>query len=101
MTTKVTRKEECMSQLVIENKPKAVLSDEGATAVIYLRVSSSGQLTGRSQEGYSIEGQREACERHAERLGARVVSEYVEPGKTATNTRRPALQQMLTELAHL
>ena len=90
-----------MSQLVIENKPKAMLPDEGATAVIYLRVSSSGQLTGRSKEGYSIEGQREACERHAERLGARVIGEYVEPGKTATNTRRPALQRMLAELAQV
>jgi site-specific DNA recombinase len=90
-----------MSQLVIENKPKAVLPDEGATAVIYLRVSSTGQLTGRSQEGYSIEGQREACELHAQRLGAHVIGEYVEPGKTATNTRRPALQRMLAEMAQL
>jgi site-specific DNA recombinase len=90
-----------MPQSVIENKPKAVSPDEGTTAVIYLRVSSSGQLTGRSKEGYSIEGQREACERHAERLGARVVGEYVEPGKTATNIRRPALQQMLSDLAQL
>jgi hypothetical protein len=26
------------------------------TAVMYLRVSSTGQLTGHSKEGYSIEG---------------------------------------------
>ncbi len=90
-----------MPQLVIENEPKAVLPDEGATAVIYLRVSSTGQLTGPSQEGYSIEAQREACERHAARLGARVIREYVEPGKTATNTRRPALRRMLSELSDL
>lgn len=43
-------------------------------AVIYLRVSSTGQLTGHNPEGYSIEGQREACVRHAERLGAQVVA---------------------------
>ncbi len=90
-----------MSQLVIESKPKAMLSDESAMAVIYLRVSSTGQLTGHSQEGYSIEGQREACERHAGWLGASIVREYVEPGKTATNTRRPALQRMLAELGEL
>ena len=72
-----------------------------ATAVIYLRVSSPGQLTGHSQEGYSIEGQREACLRHAERLGAKVIGEYVEPGKTGTNTRRPALQRMLAEMAEM
>ena len=90
-----------MPQLVIDNKPKAALSEEDATAVIYLRVSSPKQLTGPSQEGYSIEGQREACERHAARLGAHVIREYVEPGKTATNTRRPALQRMLAELGEL
>ncbi|MGN6373685.1 MAG: recombinase family protein [Solirubrobacteraceae bacterium] len=69
--------------------------------MIYLRVSSTGQLTGPSKEGYSIEGQREACERHAERLGARIVGEYVEPGKSATNLRRPALQKMLSEMTEL
>ncbi len=71
------------------------------TAVIYLRVSSTGQLTGHSQEGYSIEGQREACEHHAERLGAQIIGEFVEPGRSATNLRRPALQQMLGELGNL
>ena len=69
--------------------------------MIYLRVSSTGQLTGHNPEGYSIEGQRVACERHAEQLGARIVREYVEPGKTATNMRRPKLQQLLGELADL
>jgi site-specific DNA recombinase len=90
-----------MPQLVIENNPNVVLPDIGATAVIYLRVSSTGQLTGRSQEGYSIEGQREACERHAERLGATIIREYVEPGKSATSLRRPRLQEMLSELGDL
>lgn len=90
-----------MSQLVIENKPRAALPKEDATAVIYLRVSSTGQLTGHSQDGYSIEGQREACERHARRLDAGIVREYVEPGKSATTTRRPALQRMLAELVEL
>jgi site-specific DNA recombinase len=72
-----------------------------ATAVIYLRVSSKGQLTGHNPEGYSIEGQRAACERHAERLGAHVIAKYVEPGKTATNARRPRLQEMLAALPEL
>jgi DNA invertase Pin-like site-specific DNA recombinase len=71
------------------------------TAVIYLRVSSPGQLTGHNPEGYSIEGQRKACERHAATLGARIIREYVEPGKTATNAQRPALQRMLADLAEL
>lgn len=68
------------------------------TAVIYLRVSSKGQLTGHSDEGYSIEAQREACERYAASLGARIVREYIEPGRTATNTKREALQRLLAEL---
>jgi site-specific DNA recombinase len=79
----------------------AAAPESEVTAVIYLRVSSPGQLTGHSAEGYSIEGQREACQRHAERLGAKVTREYVEPGKTATNMNRPELQQMLAELGAL
>jgi site-specific DNA recombinase len=73
-----------------------------ATAVIYLRVSSSGQVNkAHDPLGYSIPGQHEACARHAERLGARVIAEYVEPGRTGTNTRRPALQEMLGKLPEL
>jgi site-specific DNA recombinase len=84
---------------ILTRSPIEILSE--LTAVIYLRVSSPSQLTGRNPDGYSIEGQREACKRHAERLGARIVGEYVEPGKTATNARRPALQRMLQELPDL
>jgi site-specific DNA recombinase len=91
-----------MTQTLIANKPESEVSPGGgATAMIYLRVSSTGQLTGHSKEGYSIEGQREACERHAAGLGARVIREYVEPGRSATNLRRPALQRMLAEMAEL
>jgi site-specific DNA recombinase len=90
-----------MRQNVIEKKSSAALSDGDATAVIYLRVSSTGQLTGHNAEGYSIEGQREACLRHAARLGARVIAEYPELGRTGTNLRRPKLQKMLAELSKL
>jgi site-specific DNA recombinase len=79
--------------------PMEVLAEP--TAVIYLRVSSPSQLTGYSRDGYSIEAQREACERYAASLGARVVREYVEPGRSATNTRRKALQQLLAELGEV
>ncbi len=72
------------------------------TAVIYLRVSSVGQVnTAVSREGYSIPAQREVCSRHAERLGASVVREYVEPGRSATSRDRPGLQHMLGELGEL
>ena len=72
------------------------------TAAIYLRVSSIGQVnTAHDPEGYSIPGQREACQRYAEQLNASVIREYVEPGKSGTNTNRPALQRMLSELEAL
>lgn len=83
-------------------KPTNVAVSEAiASAVIYLRVSSTGQLTGYSPEGYSIDGQRKACERHAASLGARITATYIEPGASATSTQRPALQRMLAELPKL
>ena len=72
------------------------------SAVIYLRVSSAGQVNkGSDPEGYSIPAQREVCRRYAEQLGAEVLQEYVEPGKSGTSLDRPALQQMLKDLAEL
>jgi len=72
------------------------------TAIIYLRVSSAGQVNkGRDPEGYSIPGQREACRQYARQIGAEVIREYVEPGKSGTTTNRPALQRMLGELDEL
>jgi site-specific DNA recombinase len=69
------------------------------TAVIYLRVSSDGQMNkAHDPEGYSIPGQREACQHRAGLLNANVVAEYVEYGVSGRNVRRPALQRMLTEL---
>jgi site-specific DNA recombinase len=80
----------------------AVTNADEATAVIYLRVSSSGQVNkAHDPLGYSIPGQHEACIRHAERLGARVIAVFVEEGRTGTNTRRPALQDMLAQLPKL
>ncbi len=90
-----------MPASTIERTTNARVADTEITAVIYLRVSSAGQLTGHNPEGYSIEAQREACERYAASLGARIEREYVEPGRTGTNTRREALQQMLVELGEV
>lgn len=78
-------------------RPEAAL--EAVTAVIYLRVSSDGQMNkAHDPEGYSIPGQREACEHRAGLLDASVAAEYVEYGVTGRNVRRPALQRMLGEL---
>lgn len=68
--------------------------------VIYLRVSSARQA-GRdyAPEGISIPAQRAACNRRAEQLGLKIVDEYVEPGRSATEmSKRAAFQRMLTRL---
>jgi len=70
------------------------------TAVLYLRVSTTGQVeTDYDPEGISIPAQRAACLRKAEQMGVSVTGEYVEPGKSATSMdRRPVFQQMMAEL---
>lgn len=71
-------------------------------AVIYARVSSTGQL-GRDgdEDGYSIPAQVKACEAEATSRGAQVVKVYVERAESAKTDDRPVLQQMLRELPGL
>ncbi len=92
-----------MPPTVLVTRPDAEVPLQlDATAVIYLRVSSDGQVSkAHDPEGYSIPTQRESCLRHAERLGARIVGEFVELGRTGTNLQRPELQRMLGELPKL
>jgi site-specific DNA recombinase len=72
-------------------------------AVIYLRVSSAGQVnTDYDPEGLSIPAQREACKRYAEKLGAVIVREYVEPGVSGGSLlKRAAFRRMIDETAEL
>jgi site-specific DNA recombinase len=69
-------------------------------ALLYLRVSTQGQVnTDYNPEGISIPAQREACERKARELGAAIVDEYVEPGRTATSIeKRPVFQEMVARI---
>jgi site-specific DNA recombinase len=69
----------------------------GGRAVVYLRVSSRGQVdTDYDPEGNSIPAQRKACMQLAERMGLTVVDEYVEPGKSARSIDgRPAFRKMM------
>lgn len=66
-------------------------------AVLYLRVSTPSQVnTDYNPEGISIPAQREAGERKANELKAKVVNEFVEPGRTATSVdKRPVFQEMI------
>jgi site-specific DNA recombinase len=77
-------------------------ADDGgpARAVLYLRVSTPGQVkTDYDPEGLSIPAQREACELKARQMGVEIVGEYVEPGKSAREmSKRPAFQAMLTRI---
>ena len=63
----------------------------------------SGSPSGQSDQPASGETRlltpREACLRKAVQLGARVVEEYIEPGRTATSMdKRPAFQAMLERI---
>src|SRR5215469_3359503 len=72
-------------------------------AVIYLRVSSEKQVNKEiDPEGLSIPSQRKLCEAHAERLGAEVVREYVEPGVSGGSVlKRKAFKKMLKDTEDL
>ena len=69
-------------------------------AVIYLRVSTTGQVqTDYDPEGISLPAQRKACLRKAEQLGLDVIDEYLEPGSSGREmTRRVEFQKMLTRI---
>lgn len=75
----------------------------GKRAVLYLRVSSMGQVnTDYDPEGISIPAQRVASQKKAEQLGLTVIDEYVEPGKSGTSmVNRIAFQQMLERVRHI
>ena len=52
-------------------------------AVSYLRVSTREQAErGGTDEGFSIPAQREANQRKADELGARIVREFVDAGES-------------------
>jgi Resolvase, N terminal domain len=70
------------------------------TAVLYLRVSTASQVqTDYDPEGISIPAQRGACQRKAEQMGATVIGESVEPGRSATTIeKRPVFQDMLARI---
>ena len=60
-------------------------------AVIYARFSSY------NQQEQSIEGQVRACKEYAARNDLKIVKEYCDRAKSGTNSKRPALQEMLKE----
>ena len=68
-------------------------------AVLYLRVSSRGQLeTDYDDDGLSIAAQRERCAQKAAEYGAVVADEYVERAQSAKTNDRPQLNAMLARI---
>lgn len=65
-------------------------------AVSYVRVSTLDQARrGAEPEGLSIPAQREANRRRALEMGALIVAEFVERGRSGRSIERPELQRML------
>lgn len=65
-------------------------------AVSYVRVSTLDQARrGSEPEGLSIPAQREANRRRALEMGALVVAEFAERGRSSRSIERPELQRML------
>lgn len=65
-------------------------------AVSYVRVSTLDQARrGAEPEGLSIPAQREANRRRALEMGALVVAEFVERGRSGRSLERPELRRML------
>jgi site-specific DNA recombinase len=73
--------------------------DMAKRAVLYLRVSSRGQLeTDYDDDGLSIAAQRERCKQKAAEYGAVVVDEYIERAESAKTSHRPELNVMLRRI---
>lgn len=64
-------------------------------AALYLRVSTGRQAAG----DVSIPSQRELTQKYCEGQGWFLAAEFVEPGASATDDRRPVFQRMLEEAA--
>ena len=65
-------------------------------AALYLRVSTNRQ----AEHDLSIPDQRRQAERYCETKGWQIVAEYVEPGQSATDDKRPEFQRMMDAALH-
>jgi site-specific DNA recombinase len=76
-------------------EPQRAPESGGRSGVAYYRVSTSRQAnTSYDEDGFSIQAQRDHCQRKAAELGVQLVDEYIDRGKSARTADRPALQAM-------
>ncbi len=89
-----------LAQAIAQASTQLVDGPTCTRAVIYLRVSSRGQVeTDYDSEGFSLPAQRLACTRKASALGAEVVGEFVEKGESGTSVKgRRALAALLARI---
>jgi site-specific DNA recombinase len=73
-----------------DNRPDA---NDPRRVALYLRVSTGRQATGE----VSLPSQRDLTRRYCEARGWTVIEEFVEPGASATDDRRPVFQRMLEQ----
>src|SRR6185437_9368642 len=71
-----------------------------AQALAYYRVSTAEQAnTSYDEDGFSIQAQREYIQRKATEIGAVIVDEYIDRGKSARTANRKELQALLKRIA--
>lgn len=80
--------------------PKSVARVTGQESVLYLRVSTKGQVnTDYDPEGISIPAQRAAATARAKELDSPVIKEFIDPGRSAKNIdTRPEFLAMIDYL---
>jgi site-specific DNA recombinase len=85
--------------LTLTNQADEAQPEVVKRAVLYLRVSSRGQLeTDYDDDGLSIAAQRERCAQKAAEYDAIVIDEYVERAQSAKTNDRPELNAMLERI---
>ncbi len=70
-------------------------TETSKNAVIYYRVSTADQV-----DGFSLDNQKEACQRYADDKGFNVVKLFSDEGESAKTADRPGLQAMLKFVAN-
>lgn len=74
-------------------RKKKEIKEETTHVAVYIRVSTQEQV-----ENYSIESQKERIEAYCKAKGWSIYEVYIDPGYSGSNTDRPALQRMLSDI---